>query len=396
MALLGNYSVLTKNPGRAFAGSTVSDNRSNFNKSGAARGIFTGDAAVPAFSAVPNGYRPGYGWTIAIKGGGMASKTAIRGAGEASLNLAGGLNAVAGLAGTGDLTTTAIQWIIQAVAAITGTGAFTGEVTGSLNAAADLAGTGDVVGSLNALLGIFADLTGAGDLTGNGVGTLAAQANLTGSGDVTAAALNGVLQAIAALSGSGSFSAAADAVWNMVCDLAGAGELAGAVNALANMVADVPGEGTVSAAATAKAFMGAEITVTGDLLTSANVGDAVWSAMAAANNSPGSMGERLNAAGSSGDPWGTPLPGAYVPGTAGHILGNLLETTPDEILDAVDGVETGVTLRQGLRALLASLTGKATGGGTNTIAFRDPADTTDRVTLTVDESGNRSNVTLNL
>ena len=390
MALLGNYSVLTKNPGRAFAGPTVSDNRSNFSKSGAARGMFTGWAALPTFSSVPNGYRPGYGWTIAIKGGGMASKTSIGGSGAVSLNLAGGLNGVAALSGSGDLTNTAIQWIIQAVAAITATGDFSAAVTGSLNAAADLAGAGDVTGSLNALFSIFADLAGSGDLTGDGVGTLAATAALTGSGAVTAAALNGALDAIAALSGSGTFAGTADAIWNMVSDLIGSGEAAGTINALANLVADVPGEGAVSAAPTAKAFMGAEITVTGDLLTSANVGDAVWSAMAAANNSPGSMGERLNAAGSSGDPWGTPLPGSYPAGSAGYILSN----TVNALLDGE--VESSVSVQEALRALLAALTGKASGGGGPTITFRNPEDTADRVTMTVDESGNRSNVTLNL
>jgi len=39
----------------------------------------------------------------------------------------------------------------------------------------------------------------------------------------------------------------------------------------------------------------------------------------------GSTGAALNAAGSSGDPWATPLPGSYGAGTAGNILGNRLD-----------------------------------------------------------------------
>jgi hypothetical protein len=38
----------------------------------------------------------------------------------------------------------------------------------------------------------------------------------------------------------------------------------------------------------------AAINVTGDLLTTANVAAAVWAAIAAANNTAGSMGEQLN------------------------------------------------------------------------------------------------------
>lgn len=62
----------------------------------------------------------------------------------------------------------------------------------------------------------------------------------------------------------------------------------------------------------------------------------------------------------------------------------------DEILDEV--VEGAVTMRQALRLILSALTGKASGGGTTTITFRDIGDTKDRIVMTVDSSGNRSAV----
>lgn len=62
----------------------------------------------------------------------------------------------------------------------------------------------------------------------------------------------------------------------------------------------------------------------------------------------------------------------------------------DEILDEV--VEGSVTLRQAIRLFLSALTGKASGGGTTTITFRDIGDTKDRIIMTVDSSGNRSAV----
>lgn len=54
----------------------------------------------------------------------------------------------------------------------------------------------------------------------------------------------------------------------------------------------------------------------------------------------------------------------------------------------------GFTAEQ-VTALMASvLLGKVTGAGTGTERFRDLADTTDRVVATVDNSGNRTSITL--
>ena len=70
---------------------------------------------------------------------------------------------------------------------------------------------------------------------------------------------------------------------------------------------------------------------------------------------------------------------------------------PTAVMDLTNGVETGITPRQALRALVAKAIGKASGGGTTSIVFRDAGnDTTDRITMTVDTDGDRSSVTLNL
>lgn len=68
--------------------------------------------------------------------------------------------------------------------------------------------------------------------------------------------------------------------------------------------------------------------------------------------------------------------------------------TVDAILD--EAVEGAYTLRQALRIMLASLAGKATGGGTATITFRNLADDKDRIVATVDVDGNRSAVVLDV
>jgi hypothetical protein len=62
----------------------------------------------------------------------------------------------------------------------------------------------------------------------------------------------------------------------------------------------------------------------------------------------------------------------------------------DAILD--EAVEGAVTFRQLLRLFAAAIVGKATGGETTTVTYRDLADSKDRLTFTVDEDGNRSAV----
>ena len=64
----------------------------------------------------------------------------------------------------------------------------------------------------------------------------------------------------------------------------------------------------------------------------------------------------------------------------------------DAILD--DPVEGSYTMRQLLRLMAAALFGKASGGGTATITFRDTGDSKDRITATVTSNGDRTTVVL--
>jgi hypothetical protein len=58
--------------------------------------------------------------------------------------------------------------------------------------------------------------------------------------------------------------------------------------------------------------------------------------------------------------------------------------------------EDNVTTGEAIKALLAVMAGEATGGGTSTIEFKNPEGDTTRVTMTVDNDGNRSAINLNL
>lgn len=64
----------------------------------------------------------------------------------------------------------------------------------------------------------------------------------------------------------------------------------------------------------------------------------------------------------------------------------------DEILDEV--VEGALTLRNAIRLVLSFAAGKASGGGTSTVTFRDTTDAKNRIVMTTDSDGNRTAVTL--
>jgi hypothetical protein len=75
------------------------------------------------------------------------------------------------------------------------------------------------------------------------------------------------------------------------------------------------------------------------------------------------------------------------------------ELATDAVAEIADGVldevvENSKTMRQLLRLMLAALVEKSAGGGTSTITFRDDADLKNRISATVDASGNRTAVVL--
>lgn len=167
--LLGNYSVLNKNPGKSLGGALGSFNRAQSQTSGAARGRFYGESSVSGVtetSSTPTGYRPPYSWILAPKEGGLSSFNEIEGLGVlAPLDLAGGVNGVATISGVGTITNADLALIVSAVAALTGLGTLTGDIAGSLSASATLDGTGTVAGTLGALVNAVAALQGIGTIT---------------------------------------------------------------------------------------------------------------------------------------------------------------------------------------------------------------------------------------
>lgn len=164
---------------------------------------------------------------------------------------------------------------------------------------------------------------GSGSLAATLVPTRPMSIDLTGSGSFVATAAL-VVSMAAALSGSGSMSASISGRLNASINLSGSGGLSAAMNGVASMLVDMLGEGDLDSTISAIGDMSIDIVVTGTGLSTANVGQAVWSSLQGAINVPGTAGAALLAAGSAGDPWSTALPGSYPAGTAGAIMGSYL------------------------------------------------------------------------
>jgi hypothetical protein len=203
-------------------------------------------------------------------------------------------------------------------------------------------------------------IRGTGTLAAAGTLGKPALANLSGSGTLSATGSK-IVSALADLTGSGSISAAnLLAILQAAADLTGSGDLAADVTALGWMLGDLDGTGTLEAVPYATGELGADI-VPYTELSPAALADAVWSAVAADNNDTGSMGEKVNDAGSASNPWTEVIEGTY---TAAELL----------------------------RIMAAALAGELSGAGTTTITIKGVDDTTDRIVATVTSEGERTAV----
>jgi hypothetical protein len=178
-------------------------------------------------------------------------------------------------------------------------------------------------------------VAGTGEVTtANGANGYNIDADLTGTGDVTQAIGALIVSAVASLTGSADVTASMAGIIQAAASLTGSGDVAAAIGAIVEMIAGLSGEGSVSAESTAKGSMASEITVTGDLLSTANVGDAVWSTL----------------------------------------------------------LEAGFTASQIVR-IVAAATAGASSGGPSSPVFRNLGDTDDMISGTADSNGNRSSIT---
>lgn len=248
MALLGNYSIILKNPATFIGGTQVSNVRSAFNATGQIRQRYYADTAdgLPTTASLPTGTEPPYSYNLAYKGGEMSSTTLI--------------------VGESDIT---------------------GSIAQGINISGDIEGTGTISeASLSNVVSMIADLTGAGTLSASMVGTI-----------------------------------------QMAADLVGGGSIEAGLGLLANCVANIMGVGTIDSDLKGTLSMAAEIYVNQSQAEVQQIVDAVWNALAAEYDLTGTMGEKLNGAGSAGDPWTTDISAYNTANTAGKILKDRLSKT---------------------------------------------------------------------
>ena len=124
----------------------------------------------------------------------------------------------------------------------------------------------------------------------------------------------------------------------------------------------------------------------------AEIADAVWDEAIAGHAAADTFGEQCSTDLDAVLADTNELQGDDVP----TLISALNDPAASAIADAVhdEVVEGSYTLRHYLRLFAAMLLGKAGGGGTSTVVFRDTADSKDRISMTVDTDGNRTAVSL--
>lgn len=240
-----------------------------------------------------------------------------------------------------------------------------------LQLVASLSGSGHIDCSLGLLITIAAHLYGTGDLTGLQDCLQYLSSNVSGQGTVTSAALVLVLDFVASVLGQGDAGAALnslillsagmsgqstvtadtyplaqmgssvsghssvlqahiDTIAQMLAHPQGSGTISHVdIKTLLFMLSNVLGSGDIDAGMFGKCFMDSEITQVGEMVTAESCARAVWSALAAAFNEAGTMGNKVNSASAAGDPWTAEIPGTYVEGSAGELLDKIRKLIKD-------------------------------------------------------------------
>lgn len=148
----------------------------------------------------------------------------------------------------------------------------------------------------------------------------ALEAAMAGVGTVDTAGLSLVTSMIAALAGTGTLTGSMVGTIQMAAELAGSGDFTGSLGMLSGMFATLEGSGVLTSDLKGKLSMAADIYVNQSEATVQQIVDAVWNALAAEYNISGTMGNKLNGAGSAGDPWTTDISAYNTANTAGKIL----------------------------------------------------------------------------
>lgn len=180
-------------------------------------------------------------------------------------------------------------------------------------------------------LGSINEINGDSEFTSSMAMGINILSDITGVGQISSANLSMIVGLLADLAGSGTLSSSMVGVVQMAADLVGQGNVIAGINLLANCVASLNGVGAVTAGLRGDSYMSADIYVNQSTATTNELVYAIWNAIATQFNVAGTMGNKLNGAGSAGDPWTTDLTSYTTDGTAGKKLKEL--KNPSLIID---------------------------------------------------------------
>ena len=242
--------------------------------------------------------------------------------------------------GTDGVVVAAASKTGYSLTATTGLGNQTANITGSLSGS-----VGSVAGAVGSVTGAVGSVTGSvGSVTGNVGG------NVTGSVGSVLGGINTSAGTIQTLDALDAAQDAAHATTQGKIDT-----VDGIVDAILLDTAEIGAAGAGLSAVPWNAAWDAEVqSEVADGLAAfwtspATLVDLVWDEALSGHADAGSTGAALSAAGGSGDPWSTVLPGAYGAGTAGYILGTNLDATVSSrssqtSVDTVDGIVDAILL----------------------------------------------------
>lgn len=169
-------------------------------------------------------------------------------------------------------------------------------------------------------IGCNTGISGAGAFSGSGALGMNMEVTMAGIGGISNLNMGLIVSAVMTIAGVGGLTASMTGALNGAMTMAGQGNMTGALGALANMVMEANGVGAMTSGITAKGNMSMDIYVNQSTATVNEIASAVWNSLAADFNTSGTMGQKLNGAGSAGDPWTTDLDSYTTPGTAGALM----------------------------------------------------------------------------
>lgn len=177
-------------------GATVSNSAypsallSNLWRTSTSRNLTAGEGITTDLAGIPDGYRNQYTWVMPQKAGALRSFNEIQAVAALTASGAMGVNGEATITAEGLLSAVG-QLVVSAVATIAGQATISANVLAALAASASLAGTGSVTSAIDALAWAVAALQGEAttDFTPYATGELAASIDIGATTELTAGAI---------------------------------------------------------------------------------------------------------------------------------------------------------------------------------------------------------------